>query len=76
MTLKLSVILGAAGGVRHKRFRPANGLERSLRSWLELLPQSLKLKFSLMIDISSHWPARAALMRMTGSSAGTRRSCG
>ena len=29
MTLKLSVILGAAGGVRHKRFRPGNGLERA-----------------------------------------------
>ena len=52
MTLKLSVILGAAGGVRHKRFRPANGLERFLRSWLVFLPQSLKLKFSLMIGTS------------------------
>ena len=29
MTLKLSVNLGAAGGVRHKRFRPGNGLERA-----------------------------------------------
>ncbi len=52
MTLKRSVILGAAGGVRHKRFRPANGLERSLRSWLVFLPQSLKLKFSLTIGTS------------------------
>ena len=52
MTLKLTVNKGAAGGVRHKRFRPGNGRERSLRSWLELLPQSLKLNFSLMIVTS------------------------
>ena len=75
MTLKLSVILGAAGGVRHKRFRPANGLERSLRSWLVFLPQSLKLKFSLMIGTSSRSPGRAATMRMTGSSAVMPPSC-
>ena len=75
MTLKLSVILGAAGGVRHKRFRPANGLERSLRSWLELLPPNLKLNFSLMTDTSSRWPNRAALMRMTTSCGVMRRSC-
>ena len=75
MTLKLSVILGAAGGVRHKRFRPANGLERSLRSWHELLPQSLKLKFSLMISIYWLWPAKALQTRTTGSSGATRPSC-
>ena len=75
MTLKLSVILGAAGGVRHKRFRPGNGLERSLRSWLELLPQSLKLKFSLMISIFSLWRARALQTLTTGSSGATRPSC-
>ena len=56
----LGHIPGAAGGVRHKRFRPSNGLERTLRSWLESLPQSLKLKFSLMIGISSLWRDRAA----------------
>ena len=75
MTLKLSVILGAAGGVRHKRFRPANGLERFLRSWLVFLPQSLKLKFSLMIDTSSPWRNRAVQTPTTGWSGGTRRSC-
>ena len=75
MTLKHSVILGAAGGVRHKRFRPANGLERSLRSWLVFLPQSLKLNFSLMTATFSHWPGRAATTRMTASSGGTRHSC-
>ena len=76
MTLKLSVILGAAGGVRHKRFRPANGLERFLRSWLVFLPQSLKLKFSLMIGISSLSLDREATMRTTGSSVGTPPSSG
>ena len=60
MTLKLSVILGAAGGVRHKRFSPGNGLEKGMRSWLDSHQQSLKLKFSLMMVISSHWPVRAA----------------
>ena len=75
MARKLSVILGAAGGVRHKRFRPANGLERSLRSWLVFLPLSLKLKFSLMISIYWLWPAKALQMRMTDSSGATRPSC-
>ena len=31
-----------------------------MRSWPDCSPQSLKLKFSLMIGISSRWPGRAA----------------
>ena len=31
-----------------------------MRSWLDSLPQSLKLNFSLMTDISSRWRDRAA----------------
>ena len=31
-----------------------------MRSWPDCLPQSLKLNFSLMMDISSRWPDRAA----------------
>ena len=76
MTLKHSVILGAAGGVRHKRFRPERAGKGLLRSWLELLPLSLKLNFSLMMATSSHWRDRAATTRTTGSSAVMRPSSG
>ena len=76
MTLKLSVILGAAGGVRHKRFSPENGLEKGIRSWLDSPPQSVKLNFSLMMVTSSRWRDREAMTRTTGWSGVMRPSCG
>ena len=76
MTLKLSVNISAPREVCVTAFRPAKGLERTLRSWPEFLPQSLKLKFSLMISIYWLWPVRALQTRMTGSSGATRPSCG
>src|ERR1041384_3158443 len=53
----------------------SDGLERSLRSGLELLPQSLKLNFRLMPSIFSLGPVKALRTRTTGSCAATRPSC-
>ena len=75
MTLKLSVISRRRGRCAPQAIQAWKWPGKDMRSWLESLPQSLKLNFSLMMDISSRWPDRAATTRTTGSSGVMRPSC-